>query len=109
MTIAATSLAPTALSRPTPMPTAETRPIRVLLAEDDAEVRATLADLLTALGHEVVATAAGGRSPVPTWASGAVIVEPMPALTRPAGPSSRVRHLRRAPGATRCCARILLR
>lgn len=66
MTIAAaaTSLAPTALSRPTPMPTAETRPIRVLLAEDDAEVRATLADLLAALGHEVVATASGGREAV---------------------------------------------
>jgi AmiR/NasT family two-component response regulator len=46
------------------MSTAEPSPIRVLLAEDDADSRATLTELLTALGHDVVATATGGREAV---------------------------------------------
>ena len=38
--------------------------LRVLLAEDDAAARALLAELLTALGHSVVATVATGRDAV---------------------------------------------
>ena len=38
--------------------------IRVLLAEDDANARSLLVDLLSALGHTVVGEAAGGRDAV---------------------------------------------
>jgi response regulator NasT len=38
--------------------------IRVLLAEDDLAARRTVADLLTAFGHEVVGQAGGGREAV---------------------------------------------
>ena len=38
--------------------------IRVLLAEDDADARRTVVDLLTALGHEVVANVGSGREAV---------------------------------------------
>ena len=38
--------------------------IRVLLAEDDAEARRTVAELLTALGHVVVAHVGSGREAV---------------------------------------------
>src|SRR5207237_7916679 len=51
---------PTALSRP-PMTDA---PIRVLLAEDDADARHLLTDLLVAFGHEVVRDVASGRDAV---------------------------------------------
>lgn len=40
------------------------RVIRVVLADDDPVARAMVADLLSALGHEVVAVAAGGREAV---------------------------------------------
>jgi response regulator NasT len=37
------------------------RSLRIVLADDDAAVRIAYARLLTALGHDVVSTAAGGR------------------------------------------------
>jgi AmiR/NasT family two-component response regulator len=39
-------------------------PIRVLLADDDAEARRTVAELLVAMGHEVVADVGSGREAV---------------------------------------------
>lgn len=44
--------------------TATSPPIRVLIAEDDDATRATIAELLDALGHEVVAAASGGHEAV---------------------------------------------
>ena len=38
--------------------------IRVLIADDDAAARATIVDLLTAFGHEVVAQVSSGREAV---------------------------------------------
>ncbi|HEY0971216.1 MAG TPA: response regulator [Gemmatimonadales bacterium] len=46
------------------VPDSSSQVIRVVLADDDPVAREMVADLLSALGHEVVATAAGGREAV---------------------------------------------
>ena len=45
-------------------PTTRMTAIRVLLAEDDVEARRTVAELLTAFGHEVVAGVGSGREAI---------------------------------------------
>jgi response regulator NasT len=46
------------------MTTAPAAPIRVLLAEDDEDARHVVVELLTALGHQVVADVGSGREAV---------------------------------------------
>jgi two-component system, response regulator PdtaR len=45
-------------------PTAAPSAVRILIAEDDLAARATIVDLLTSFGHEVVAQVASGREAV---------------------------------------------
>lgn len=44
-------------------------PLRVLVADDDASARETIAEMIRALGHEVVAEVASGREAVTTAAA----------------------------------------
>ena len=52
------------MTTPTQPTSAQPATIRVLIAEDDADARATIADLLAAHGHTVVAQVATGREAV---------------------------------------------
>src|SRR5688500_16117084 len=61
----------TPTARDVPPVHAMTTPIRILLVEDHVEARQTLADLLAAFGHEVVAAVGTVRDSITTAAAAA--------------------------------------